>query len=318
MTSKQLLRIAMALVALLALWGLVQLFGHKTDTTTARFDLPRLNAADVDTVKIFRPADTLVVVRGENDSWTVNGFRAASQSVSDLFSALKDSSLAELVAESPSSHAQLGVDSTKGKRLQMIKASQVLLNLVLGDHGPGFEGVYVRRPGEPTVYLIRANLSNPVERQLDDWRDKEVVAVNPDSVREIRVQRRKGGYTLRRGDGGWRFAAGSQADSAAVRRMLEQYRHLQAGGFPTRAQEDSIHFTRPTRRLTLMGGSTPLTDLVFDSTASWWWVRKAEGGTVYRLESWRLDQLFPADSTMRAKPDTARKAKPDTTKKSAK
>jgi|GEM_PF-520501 len=315
MTPKQLLRIAVALAALLFLWGLVQLFGHKTDTTTARFDLPRLNVADVDTIKIFRPADTLVVARGEGDSWTVNGFRASTQSVADLFTALKDSSLAELVAENPSSHAQLGVDSTKGKRLELIKASQVLLNLVLGDHGPGFEGVYVRRPSEPTVYLIHANLSNPVERQLDDWRDKEVVAVNPDSVREIRVERRKGGYTLRYGDGGWRFAAGARADSGAVRRMLEQYRHFQAGGFPTRAQEDSIHFTRPTRRMTLMGPSTPLADLLFDSTSTWWWVRQADGGYTYRLESWRLDQLFPADSTLRAKPDTAKKAKADTTKK---
>jgi hypothetical protein len=306
MTPKQLLRIAIALAVLLFLWGLVQFFGHKTDTTTARFDLPKLNAADVDTIKIFRPRDTLVVVRGAGDSWTVNGFRASTQSVADLFTALKDSSLAELVAQSPSSHAQLGVDSASGKRLEMVKGSKALLSLVLGGHGPGFAGVYVRRPAEANVYLIHAGLANPVERQLDDWRDKEIVSVNPDSVREIRVQRKKGGYTLRHGDGGWRLAAGARADSGAVRRMLEQYRHFQAGGFPTRAQEDSIHLTRPTRRLTLMGKSAPLADLLFDSTSSWWWVRKAEGGYVYRLESWRLDQLFPADSTLRAKADTTK------------
>jgi hypothetical protein len=309
MTPKQLLRIALALAGLLVVWGLVQLFAHKTDTTAARFDLPQLNAADVDTIKIFRPADTLTVVRGGGDAWAVNGFRAATQAVTDLFNALKDSSLAELVAQSPTSHAQLGVDSAKGKRLELIKGGQVLLNLVLGDHGPGFEGVYVRRPSEATVYLIHASLSNPVERQLDDWRDKTIATVNPDSVREIRVQRKKGGYTLRHGDGGWRFAAGAPADSGAVRRLLEQYRNLQAGGFPTPAQADSLSFKRATRRMTLMGQSTPLADLLFDSTASWWWARKAEGGTVYRLESWRLDQLFPADSTLRAKPDTTKKGR---------
>lgn len=320
MTPKQLLRIALALAALLLLWGLVQLFGHKTDTTTARFDLPRLNPADVDTIKIFRPKDTLLVVSGAGDAWTVNGFRASTQAVTDLFDALKGSGLAELVAQSPTSHAQLEVDSAAGKRLEMIKGSKALLSLVVGGHGPGFQGVYVRRPAEPTVYLIQANLGNPVERPLDDWRDKEVVAVNPDSVREIRVQRQKGAYQLRRGEGGWRFAAGAKADSGAVRRMLEQYRHFQGAGFPTRAQEDSIHFTRPTRRLTLVGASAPLADLLFDSTSAWWWVRRADGGYTYRVESWRLDQLFPADSTLKAKPDTAKKAapatnKPDTTKK---
>jgi hypothetical protein len=309
MTPKQLLRIALALVGLLVVWGLVQLLGHKTDTTTARFDLPKLNAADVDTIRIFRPTDTLVVVRGAGDSWTVNGFLASAQSVSDLFTALQDSSVAELVAQSPTSHAQLGVDSATGKRLEMIKGGKALLSLMVGGHGPGFEGVYVRRPSDATVYLIHAGLSNPVERQLDDWRDKGVAAVSPDSVREIRVQRKKGGYTLRQEDGGWRFADGARADSGAVRRLLEQYRNLQAGGFPTPAQADSLSFKRPTRRMTLMGRATPLADLQFDSTASWWWVRKAEGGTVYRLESWRMDQLFPADSTLRAKPDTTKKGR---------
>ncbi len=320
MTPKQLVRIAIALAALLFLWGLARLFAHKSDTTTARFDLPRLNAADVDTIKLFRPKDTLVVVKGTGDAWTVNGFRASTQAVTDLFDALKGSGLAELVAQSPSSHAQLGVDSATGKRLEMIKGSKALLSLVVGGHGPGFQGVYVRRPTEPTVYLIQANLGNPVERALDDWRDKEVVAINPDSVREIRVQRKKGAYQLRHAEGGWRIATGAKADSGAVRRLLEQYRHFQGAGFPTPAQEDSIHFTHPTRRLTLVGASAPLADLLFDSTSSWWWVRRADGGYTYRLESWRLNQLFPADSTLRAKPDTAKKAAPvankqDTTKK---
>jgi hypothetical protein len=238
----------------------------------------------------------------------VNGFRAAAQSVTDLFAALKDSSLAELVAQSPSSHAELGVDSATGNRLEMIKGGKTLLSLVVGGHGPGFEGVYVRRPAEATVYLIHAGLASPLERPLDDWRDKEIVAVNPDSVREIRVERKRGPYTLRKGDGGWRFATGARADSGAVRRMLEQYRNFQAGGFPTAAQADSVTFKRPARRMTLVGQSAPLADLVFDSTASWWWVRPAQGGITYRLESWRLNQLFPADSTLRAKPDTSKKA----------
>ena len=146
-----------------------------------------------------------------------------------------------------------------------------------------------------------------MERQLDDWRDKQVAAVDPDSVREVRVQLGRGGYTLRHGDAGWRFASGARADSGAVRRMLEQYRTFQGGGFPTPAQADSLDFRRPNRRLTLLGRSAPLAELLFDSTASWWYVRRAAGGAVYRVESWRLDQLFPGDSTLRANPDSSEK-----------
>ena len=128
-------------------------------------------------------------------------------------------------------------------------------------------------------------------------------------MRAIDIRMNRGGYVLRHGAKGWRFASGARADSGAVRRMLEQYRNLRAGGFPTPAQEDSITFAPPTRRVTLQGAQHPLADLLMDSTSSWWWVRNADGGTIFRLETWRLPQLFPADSTLTAKtaPKTAAK-----------
>jgi hypothetical protein len=306
MTPRQLARIAIALAVLVFLWGVAEFFGGGSDTTAARFDLPKLTTADVDTVKIFRATDPLMLVK-QADTWMVNGHLASSQAVTDLFNGLKDTSRAELVAQSSTSHARLGVDSATGKRVELIQGGQVLASVIVGGRGPGWQGVYARRPGEDNVYLIRADLGNVVERQLDDWRDKLVAAVEPDSVREVRVQLRRGGYTLRRGDAGWRFAGGAAADSGEVRRMLEQYRNFQGGGFPTAVQADSLDFRRPNRRVTLAGASAPLAELLFDSTASWWYVRRAAGGTVYRVESWRLDQLFPADSSLRAQADTARR-----------
>jgi hypothetical protein len=304
MTPKQLARIAVVLAALLLLWGLAEILGTGSDTTAARFDLPKLTSVDVDSVKIFRATDTLTLAK-QADTWLVNGHLASNQAVTDLFNGFKDTSRAELIAQSATSHAQLGVDSSAGKRVELIKGAQRLASVIVGGRGPGWQGVYARRPGEDNVYLIRADLGNVVERQLDDWRDKLVANVEPDSVREVRVQLGRGGYTLRRSDAGWRFTNGAAADSGEVRRMLEQYRNLQGGGFPTPAQADSLDFRRPNRRITLMGASAPLAELWFDSTTSWWYAQRAGGGTVYRVESWRLNQLFPADSTLRAKPDTS-------------
>jgi hypothetical protein len=313
-TSKQLWQIAVGLGILVFLWGALQIFKKGSDTTTAKFALPALTAADIDSIRILRSNDTLVVAKRGPEAWVVNGFAASNTVVNDLLSALKGTSEAELVAQSGSSHKDLGVDSVSGKRLSVIKANKTLVDLVVGGHGPGYEGVYVRRPSEDAVYLIQGSLGNAVDKGLDDWRDHTIAKVDPDSVREITVQRKKGGYVLRHGSAGWQFAGGGAADSGAVRRMLEQYRSLQAGGFPTQAQEDSLSFKQPTRRVTFRGGSDLLADISFDSTANWWWVRKMGDSTVYRLESWRLPQLFPADSTLKAKPAPKQKAQTDTTK----
>jgi hypothetical protein len=302
MTPKQLKQIAAGLLVLVVLWAGLKLFKKDSDTTTAKFALPALTADDVDTVKIYRSNDMLVIAKQGPEAWSVNGRDASLSAVTDLFHALKGVTTAELVAQSAASHKGLGVDAASGKRLAIIKGGKTLVDLIVGNHGPAFQGVYVRRPAENAVYLIQDGLGNSVDKGLDDWRDRTIAKVDPDRVQTIDIRMHGGGYVLRHGTKGWQFAGGARADSGAVRRMLEQYRNLQAGGFPTKAQEDSISFTHPTRRVTLQGASHPLADLVMDSTTSWWWVRGANGGTIFRLETWRLPQLFPADSTLKAKP----------------
>jgi hypothetical protein len=302
MSAKQLRQIAAGLLVLVLLWGGIKLFKKTSDTTRAKFELPTITTGDVDTVRLFKSGDTLLLAKQAADAWSVNGMDASLSAVNGLLDALKGIKTGELVAQSATSHTDLGVDSTSGKHLVISKGGTTLVNLIVGNHGPGFEGVYVRRPTENAVYLIPGNLGNSVDKGLDDWRDRTVARVDPDSVRAITMRLKRGGYVLRRGEKGWEFASGAKADSGAVRRMLEQYRNLQAGGFPTKAQEDSIHFTHPSRRVTLQGATHPLADLVLDSSTSWWWVRRADGGTVFRLGTWRLPQLFPADSTLTFKP----------------
>jgi len=299
-TSRQLRQIAMALGVVIFLWGLAEIFTRGSDTVTGDFQLPAVTAADVDTVRLVRPEDTVVLAKRDSAHWSVNGFDASGDAVSGLFDALAGSTVAELSAQSAASHGRMGVDSTRGKRLTFLRGDTVLDQLVVGDRGSGFSGAYVRRPDQDDVYLVRGELANLAERGLDDWRDKVIARIEPDSVQEVRIERRRATTTLRRSEGGWRIGAAA-ADSGAVRRMLEQWRTVNAAGFATPGQADSTDFRRPERRVAVLGKQGPLVELALDSAAYWWWVQKPSGGPIYRLESWRLDQLMPADSTLREK-----------------
>lgn len=305
MTPRQLKRLGLALAAVVFLWGAAEILGGGSDDLGGEdgFALPALTADEVDTVRILRPADTVVLARTSETAWTVNGHAAAPDVITGLFDALAESTVAELAAQSASSHGRMGVDSATGKRVQFIKGDSVAAELVVGQRGPGYAGAYVRGVRAEAVYLIRGRLPDFAERVLDEWRDKRIANVTPDSVREIRVARGagRGSYMLRRGDGGWRFATGGEADSLAVQRMLDQYTSLNAGGFPTPAEMDSVRLLRPDRRVTLLGASGPLVELLLDSTASWWAVKRADRDEIYRLETWRVDQLIPADSTLKRK-----------------
>ncbi len=100
----------------------------------------------------------------------------------------------------------------------------------------------------------------------------------------------------------WAFDDGAAADSAAVREWLDELRDITAQGsaFATPAELDSLDFTRPERRLTLVQtGHDTLAVLLLDSIASGFWAQREAGGPVYRLYTWRVDELTPADSTLR-------------------
>jgi hypothetical protein len=295
--------IGIAVAVLLVLWGATELLPSGTDRLRADFRLPAAAAEDVDTAVVMAPGETVVVARvAGGGRWTVNGFAASSTAVAELFQALRDTVGPELVARSAGSFARLGVDTASARRLRVAGGAGTLAELFVSERGPDFGSAYVRAPGDSAVYAWRGELASVVRRRVDDWRDKVIAAVTPDSVGQVEIERGTRRYVLQRQGAAWTLAGGRPADSAAVARLLGEYRTLAAIGFPTAAQMDSAFRGggRRERRATLRSaGGAALLVLEFDSTSTGFWVRRPPDGTVFRLDAWRADQLTPADSTLR-------------------
>ena len=302
MTPKQLARLALVLGALLLLWGAAALArrGSRGPSESDRFTIPAVARDSADSVIITRRADTTRLARRDSTSWTVNGHPASPTAIGELFAALVDSARrTELVAGRPASHAALGVDSAKGAGVRIVREDSTVANLVLGNRGPSLDGGYFRSAGDSAVYLVGGNLAPVLERTQDEWRDRRVAAVAADSVARIEVSRGKRSYTLRRDGAGWVLGSGP-ADTAAVAALLADYRQVEAAGFATKAQADSAKFARPDRRAALLRvDGRPLVNLAFDSTSNGFWVRAGEDSTVYRVDTWFVDRLTPADSSLR-------------------
>jgi hypothetical protein len=305
MTPKQLARLALVLIALLLLWGAASLArrGASGPAESDRFVLPAVARDSADSVIITRPADTARLVRRDSITWTVNGHPASKRAVDDLFSALADTARrTELVAGRSASHASLGVDSVKGARIRIVRGDSTLADLVQGNRGPSLDGGYFRAAGDSAVYLVSGNLAQALEQSSDEWRDHTIAGAAADSVGRIEVRRGRRSYVVRRDGTGWTLAPGGRADSAAVASLLGAYGQVDAAGFASAAQVDSASFSRPERRVALLrADGTTLMALAFDSTANGFWVRADGDSTVYRMDTWSVDRLVPADSTLRGK-----------------
>src|SRR5205823_6310082 len=77
---------------------------------------------------------------------------------------------------------------------------------------------YVRRPGDSHVFLCRGRLASLADRAADEWRDKRIAVVTPDSVVLVDVERGKDRYTLRRAGKAWTLDRAA-ADPGAVARL---------------------------------------------------------------------------------------------------
>ena len=303
MTPRQLALIAIAFAALLLLWGAAALI--RRDGGPARAGaLPALERGAVDTVRVARGTDTTVLARRDSAAWSVNGHPADAATVATLLDALADTSRREEpVAERTASHAGLGVDSAAGIRVRVAGRGGALADLVVGNRTPDLDGGYIRRAGDSVVFLVRGGLAEQLSRTPDEWRDRRIAAVVPDSVGGIELTRGRRTLRLERGASGWVLAGGRPADTAAVRGLLDAYRRVEAAGFARPAQADSARFDPADRRARLLRpDGTPLITLALDSMSGGFWARADTGATVYRLESWDADRLVPADSTLRARP----------------
>ena len=305
MSAKQLLRLALVLAALIVLWGAAALARHREARPDkgAAFRLPAIKRSDVDKVVLTRAGDTTVLVRKDTSSWTANGHPAAPRAISDLLSGLSDTvGGSELVAERRSSHAGLGVDSASGTRAQIMGAGKTLADLVVGRRSPDFSGGYLRSADQEPTYLFRGKLVEVLSRSSDEWRDHRITAVPSDSVTSVEVSRGSKRYQLRRSGTGWALSTGGTVDTARVADLLGAYRTLDATGFPSAAQADSANFAKPDRRSRLRRkDGTPIVTLLFDSTATGFWVRPDTGTTVYQVDSYTTDRLTPADSGLRVR-----------------
>src|SRR6059058_5715216 len=223
----------------------------------------------------------------------------------------------ELVAQDASSFGRLQVDSAAGRWLRVFHSGKPVLQLIVGARASDYQSVYLRRPGDANVYVWRGPLAGLTERRADDWRDKRIAALVPDSITALDVERGKDRYDLKRAGKAWTLNGGA-TDSGAVHRYLDRLKSITAAGFAAPKEVDSTKALRPKRRLSVRGRGGLLLSLTFDSTATGFVVRHlggvaavgGEGATVYRMNTWDVDGITPASRSLEpTKPATPTKPK---------
>lgn len=114
----------------------------------------------------------------------------------------------------------------------------------LGKNNPFDNSVYVRREGDPHVYLAQGSLLHAVQRPPDAWRDRQVFPVEESALLRIEVHARTNALVLERvtTDKPWQLVrpVKMSADPLRVTRMMSELYSRRALNFPDARREVQV------------------------------------------------------------------------------
>lgn len=242
-------------------------------------------------IRFTRAGETIELSR-QDGTWEVNGFRTDSGAVTRFFQTLAETRVGGLAASNPSNHARMGVAADSAPTMELEGAGAVG-RIFIGQEGPRVATVYARMPDEDAVYLLESGLRSYVHRQLDDWRNRRMLALDTSLVRRIAVERDNDSFTLVRADTVWTFEGGGAADARQVQAILNE---LGGGLVASRffGPTDSIGQLPQGGRTVVYGASgEQLAEVTVGTGSGDRWGMVAGDSVRYRIPPFRADAIVP-------------------------
>ncbi|MGI9413829.1 MAG: DUF4340 domain-containing protein [Hyphomicrobiales bacterium] len=202
MTPKLFFGLTVAAAASLAAAGVVYYNAQTWAPNTASGEalLPDLatRAGNVASVSV-KTADNTVTVVKKGESWGIAeraGFPADSDEVREVVVGLTQMTIVEEKTRNPARYKLLDLDDpeTEDSEAKLVTLSDAdgkpIAQLVLGKVkfgvlGPGRNGTYVRKPGNPQTWLVSGDVAAPIS--VRGWAQKAVFEIPKEEVAQIKI-----------------------------------------------------------------------------------------------------------------------------------
>ncbi len=217
----------------------VAYYALETKSTLSGPDANRLFQAeekDVEKISITRDEE-LIVLKREGDGWlliepvqaTADGSEVAS-----LLHTLLETREERRIEEAPRSLADYGLERPSIHLSVTLKGGKALPALLLGDLNPNGRSVYAKRPDQPAVFLATVIVRLRADRKPDDFRDKTLLALEPNEVTQVELAGKGQSISLSHAEGkGWEISKPikARADAAVIGQLLWKIKDARVTAF---------------------------------------------------------------------------------------
>lgn len=187
------------IILIILIIGLGAYLGFKKDNQV-HYELPTI--PKVDTTRIDRleisKADRVVTLNKSEDGWTVTDkkFPANTDDVNQMLDTLKGIQLSALVSEAKDL-VRYELDDPHAVKVKALAGNEVVRTLVIGKTAPSYNHTFVYLSDKDrTVYQANGNFNDKFDKPAADFRDKQVLAFDPDSMKKITLEKQGKTVTL--------------------------------------------------------------------------------------------------------------------------
>ncbi len=218
--SLGLLALALAVVAGAYFW--LEAKGKKSEDARQLFPM---DEKEIERLSIKKPEGQIVVER-EGNGWRLVEpvqARADAMEISSALQTLLTTKQERSIDEQPKSLAEYGLEHPAIQVTLRLKGDKPPAVLLLGDKNPNGFSIYAKRGDQPAVFLVADILRTRLDRKAADFRDKTLLVLEPDKVKQLELIAKGRSIKLSRSGGDtWELTQPikGKADASAIRQLL--------------------------------------------------------------------------------------------------
>ncbi len=265
-------------------------------------------------------SDQEVLTLSQIDSvWRVGDYVADRELLSEFIQNITDGDVTKMISSNSDSFDLFEVGDSNGRVLEIIldgereddsessQANSANIALIVGKSAPT-GGNYFRYKDEGEVFVFSENLVQFLQKDLNEWRSKVIVAVEPSNVKSIKTDK----LTLTKLDAGTeKFSVKSDEENASfdqekVDRLVNNLLNLKAIEILDGTRESMLKGLKP--KLTVevnLGGEEGGENIKYqiyikkESEIDQYYVHKEGDDVVYRIDSLVFEELNKAPDNVK-------------------
>lgn len=219
-------RLAIGAIALLVMVGLAvwAIRTESGDTVVAEEDTPTLPEIDRDAIteiEIRRPGEEEVVrLVKSGEAWRLAApveATAAQTSVDTVLDKLADLEVKGVASTNARFHERLEVDESNGVHVIARAGSEELIDFWIGGFRSG--STLIRLDGQDQTLMVNGSIKFAFNKPPRDFRDRAIVELEPDEVREATFTNANGTFRFRKNGSAWEQVLEGDPAPTAIERF---------------------------------------------------------------------------------------------------